>query len=186
MSKNWKNVERRVAAKAGSERTPLSGGNSKITRSDSLHERLFIETKYRKKHAVIALWDRTKILADKEGKIPVVALAERGRKGFWWLIHVDDLDRVSLELRTPPVCNALTTTANTESIVMVAGNSVGQSADPISPKPQVQILPGQPKPGETLPDRCRCVFFAGGVCMAPTGGLCNGEVLLCKEYLEKP
>jgi hypothetical protein len=49
MGKTWKAVERRVARFFGSERTPMSGGNSKHTRSDSLHPRLYIEVKSRKK-----------------------------------------------------------------------------------------------------------------------------------------
>ena len=87
----WKAVERRVAKYFGTERTPLSGGNGKQTRSDTLHERLFIETKARKKHTVISLWDETAEKAKKEGKIPVIALCEKGRPGFWVMTHSDDL-----------------------------------------------------------------------------------------------
>ncbi|HTT74243.1 MAG TPA: hypothetical protein VMG99_08925 [Thermoplasmata archaeon] len=42
----WKKVERRIAEFFGTERNPLSGGNSKHSRSDSLHLTLFIETKH--------------------------------------------------------------------------------------------------------------------------------------------
>ena len=95
MSKTWKNIERKIASFFGSERTPLSGGNSKITRSDSLHDLLFIETKYRKKHSAVTLWRETKELADKEGKIPVVCLSEKGRKGFWVCCHSGDLTAIA-------------------------------------------------------------------------------------------
>jgi hypothetical protein len=43
----WKRDERCVAAFLGSVRTPLSGGNSRHTRSDTLHPTLFLEVKTR-------------------------------------------------------------------------------------------------------------------------------------------
>lgn len=91
----WKAFERRVALFFGTVRNALSGGNSKITRSDSLHKELFIECKQRKKHAVISLWDKTKILAEKENKIPVVCLSEKNRSGFWILVHSGDVDKIN-------------------------------------------------------------------------------------------
>ena len=90
----WKAVERRVASYFNAERTPLSGGNSKITRSDTLHNELFIEVKMRKKHSAVTLWDETNALARKEDKTPVVALAEKGRPGFWILVHSEHLSRL--------------------------------------------------------------------------------------------
>ena len=88
----WKAIERRVAEFFGaSGRTPLSGGNSGHTRSDTLSEALFIEVKQRKRHAVVGLWDAVKDLAKKENKIPVVALAVKNRPGFWVMVHSSDL-----------------------------------------------------------------------------------------------
>ena len=78
-SKAWKEGERRVAAIFGVKRTPLSGGSSGHTRSDTLHPRLFIEIKHRKKQAVISLFRETKDLAKKEGKLPIVVLHETGQ-----------------------------------------------------------------------------------------------------------
>lgn len=92
--RTWKSVERKIAAYFGTERTPLSGGNGKQTRSDTLHEDLFIEAKYRKKHSAVTLWDETKKLAAKEGKTPVVCLCEKGRPGFWIVCHSDDLSKL--------------------------------------------------------------------------------------------
>lgn len=89
--KTWKAAERRVANYFNTERTPLSGGNGKQTRSDTLHETLFIECKHRQKHSAVTLWDETKKLAAKEDKTPVVCLVEKNRPGFWLLIHSDDL-----------------------------------------------------------------------------------------------
>ena len=95
MSKTWKNIERKIASFFGSERTPLSGGNSKITRSDSLHDLLFIETKYRVRHSAVTLWRDTKGKADVENKIPVVCLSEKGKQGFWVMCHSGDLTAIA-------------------------------------------------------------------------------------------
>ena len=96
-TKTWKSVEARIAKYFGSRRTPLSGGNSGHTRSDSLHKRLFIEDKYRVKHTAITLWDDTKSKASLENKTPVVCLSEKGRPGFWVLVHSDNLEEVAHE-----------------------------------------------------------------------------------------
>ena len=89
--KAWKQRERDVAHFFGGERTPLSGGNGKITRSDVIHDTLYIECKLRKKHTAVTLWDETKERARSEGKTPVVCLCEKNRPGYWILVHKDDL-----------------------------------------------------------------------------------------------
>ena len=94
----WKARERQVAEFFGTRRTPLSGGNGGQTRSDTLHGELFVEQKLRAKHSAITLWDETKKLAAKEGKIPVVTLAEKGRPGFWVLVHSSAFEGVAREL----------------------------------------------------------------------------------------
>jgi len=81
MGKNWKAFERGIAKSVGSERTPLSGGNSKQTLSDTLHQELFIECKHRKSLSVVSLFRATRELAKKEGKEPILALKENGRHG---------------------------------------------------------------------------------------------------------
>jgi len=48
----------------------------------------------RKKHSAVTLWDETNALARKEDKTPVVALAEKGRPGFWILVHSEHLSRL--------------------------------------------------------------------------------------------
>ena len=88
---NWKSRERQVARFFGTKRTPLSGGNSGHTRSDILHDVLFIEVKQRPKHSAVTLWDETATLAEVEEKIPAVALCEKYRKGCWLLVHSSDL-----------------------------------------------------------------------------------------------
>lgn len=91
----WKKLERRVAAAFGTTRTPFSGGTSGMTRSDTLSDTCFVETKRATKYkAVISLWDKTKELAIKERKVPVLALGAPHRKGFWLVVHVEDLNDV--------------------------------------------------------------------------------------------
>lgn len=96
----WKEMELKVAKFFKTERTPLSGGNSKITRSDTLHKKLFIEVKAREAFSVVTLWRETEKLAVKENKIPVVALVERGKHGFWVLIrsnNIKDLKEIEID-----------------------------------------------------------------------------------------
>ena len=81
MNKSWKAVERKVAKSLGTNRTPLSGGNSGHTRSDTLDEKLFVEVKHRKHFSVLSLYRATQLLARKENKIPVLCLKEKNQRG---------------------------------------------------------------------------------------------------------
>tara|TARA_B100001245_G_C22504628_1_gene255403 strand:- start:61 stop:357 length:297 start_codon:yes stop_codon:yes gene_type:complete len=89
--KAWKKRERDVASYFKGIRTPLSGGNGKVTRADVIHDTLFIECKLRAKHTVVSLWDYTAKLAKEENKTPVIALCEKNRPGFWVMVHSNDL-----------------------------------------------------------------------------------------------
>jgi hypothetical protein len=95
----WKRSESCVAALFGARRQVLSGPPRRddATRSDSNHDRLFIECKYRERHAVRSLHDATRALARREGKVPVVALYDKGRPGCLLLIHSDDLTALVAE-----------------------------------------------------------------------------------------
>ena len=93
--KTWKARERKVASYFNTNRTPLSGGSSRHTRSDSLHDKLFVECKLRKRHSVVSLLDETNEMAKQESKTPVIALCESGRPGFWVMVHSDDLEKVA-------------------------------------------------------------------------------------------
>jgi len=95
----WKQRERQAAALFGARRQVLSGsaGRDDRSRSDSTHERLFLETKLRASHAAVALYDDTKVLARKEGKVPVVILAQKGRPGVVLVIAPEDLQAVAYE-----------------------------------------------------------------------------------------
>ena len=92
--KAWKKRERDVAGYFNGIRTPLSGGNGKVTRADVIHDSLFIECKLRAKHTVVTLWDNTAKLAKLENKVPVIALCEKNRPGFWVMVHSSDLEKL--------------------------------------------------------------------------------------------
>ena len=97
----WKTGERKTARQFGAERQVGSGslGRADRSRSDSTHERLFIECKHAKRHAVITLWDNTNKHAKKEKKTPLVVLRVKGRPGSWYLIKDSDLERIADERR---------------------------------------------------------------------------------------
>ena len=96
-TKTWKSIEGKIAKFFGTRRTPLSGSNSGHTSSDTLHAVLYAEIKYRVKHSAVTLWDDTSKKAKEEKKVPVVVLAEKGRPGFWLLMHSSDLVDVAAE-----------------------------------------------------------------------------------------
>ncbi len=98
-SRTWKKAEARVAALIGARRQVLSGSSGRDDRSqsDSTHPRIFVEAKYRQRHAVRSLFDETKAKARKEGKTPVVALIDKGRPGCLICVHSDDLAHLVAE-----------------------------------------------------------------------------------------
>lgn len=88
--KTWKAAERRVAKLFGTQRNPLSGRNSKHTASDSLHPRLFIETKYSKRFALVNVYKKAKELARKEGKLPVLILVPKGSTEMYCMLPIEE------------------------------------------------------------------------------------------------
>ncbi len=84
--KPWKRAERMGAAAIGSTRTPLSGGSSRHTRSDSLHPTIYLEMKYRKTFGVVSQIRKEEVKAKKEGKIAVLGFQQRGLKTRYYLI----------------------------------------------------------------------------------------------------
>jgi hypothetical protein len=56
-----------------------------------------VVTKLRQSHAARVLHDQTRALARLEGKVPVLALADKGRPGFLVCIHSDDLEAVAVD-----------------------------------------------------------------------------------------
>jgi hypothetical protein len=96
----WKRRERDAARRFGAQRQVLSGssGRGGTTRSDSTHDRLFIETKLRASSAVRTLWEKTRELARRERKLPVLVLYAKGKPGGLIVVHESDLSAVVAEL----------------------------------------------------------------------------------------
>jgi len=101
----WKRFERRIARSLGVERTPLSGGASGHTRSDTLHPTLYIEAKCRKRHSIFTWWRQCIGNAKIENKTPLLALHEHGHPGAlavieWkYFVHLYEADLELQQLR---------------------------------------------------------------------------------------
>ena len=92
----WKSFERVVATYFGTRRVPLSGSNSGHgTNSDSLHPKLYIECKVSGKISLWQLFIDTEKKAKVEGKIPVVAIKQKGEKGYLLVMRPQDLDKIA-------------------------------------------------------------------------------------------
>ena len=91
--KAWKKLEQKVARMRNTERTPLSGGNSKITRSDTMDKTFFIECKLRKNPALWNLYEKTAELAEKEKKVPVLVIKKKGKHGELFVIHSKNIKK---------------------------------------------------------------------------------------------
>lgn len=78
-----------MAKAFNTQRTPLSGGASRHTRSDTLHKTKYIEIKSRKTWSVFTLWRDVKAKAKKEGKQPILVLHEVGKPVY---LRVEELD----------------------------------------------------------------------------------------------
>lgn len=103
---SWKQAERHAATVFGTVRTPLSGGNGGVTRSDTFHPRLFVEVKRRRRFPVVALFHEVADLARREGKIPVVVLAAHRRRNLFAVVPLDRDYLLALAgeiVATPPV-----------------------------------------------------------------------------------
>ena len=126
-SSTWKKAEERVASLFGARRQVLSGssGRNDRTSSDSTHPRLFIEAKYRERHATRSLFEETKALARKEGKTPLVALIDKARPRCLVCIHCDDLPTVVAEftLANPDVVAEAIARAQPAALAIEAPNS---------------------------------------------------------------
>lgn len=92
----WKSFERLVASFFGTYRVPLSGSNSGHgTNSDSLHPKLYVECKVRRKIALWHLFIDTENKAKHENKIPVVAVKQKGERGYLIVMRPDDLQKIA-------------------------------------------------------------------------------------------
>lgn len=101
MDKAWKAVERKVAAKLGGVRNPLSGiAGGAGTHGDYVgRPYLYVETKHGHRWRVVAgLFAETKRLAKSEGKYPVVVVHHTASRDYLAVIDLDFLAEL-LELR---------------------------------------------------------------------------------------
>lgn len=103
-SKQWKQNERDLAALFGTLRRPLSGGRSSHgeKRDDAEHDRLYLESKRSKRHAIFSLWRHCRTQARREvgqhKRRVVIGLFEHGQAEALLLVHQDDLLAVAVEL----------------------------------------------------------------------------------------
>lgn len=91
----WQEGERRIARLFGTARTPLSGINSGHTRSDTLHDELFIEVKHNKKPPGDNLWRLTSEFAEIEGKTPAIVFIKKAHRKPLILLRIEDLKKVA-------------------------------------------------------------------------------------------
>jgi len=89
--KPWKQFERRIARFFGAVRNSLSGRNSKVTSADCIHDHLYIEAKWRASSALFTLFEKVREEANKERKLPVIALHRKGRKYDLICCRAEDL-----------------------------------------------------------------------------------------------
>jgi hypothetical protein len=84
--------ESRAADLLGARRQVCSRPSRRddVTYSDSTYEQPFIESKLRRKHAVLTLHYNVRRQAAKEGKVPVLALHDKHQRRFLLVIHSDD------------------------------------------------------------------------------------------------
>ena len=95
-STTWKSFEREVATEFGTKRVPLSGSNSgHNTNSDSLHPELYIECKVRQNVWLHTLYNDTESKAKVEGKIPIVAIKQKGQKGYLLAFKPEYLEKIT-------------------------------------------------------------------------------------------
>ena len=88
----WKAFERVVSSFFGCTRTgPMQAKDA----SDIDHPIVHCQCKHSQRHTILTVWDAAKVVADKSGKIPVVAIKQKGRHGFWLMCHSDDFIEVA-------------------------------------------------------------------------------------------
>jgi len=92
----WKNLERKAAKTLGGERNPLSGSSSRHTSGDVIHDRFYVECKYRQHWTITTMFEDVRTKAKAEGKIPLLIIKEKSKHGE--LVVMDIRDFQSFEL----------------------------------------------------------------------------------------
>lgn len=93
----WKRFERKIADKLGTFRTPLSGGSSRHTRSDTLHSELYVEIKFTGKTqmAMKKIWlDDMMKFAKAENKFPMLVFGFAGDDKQWAVIPFEVIENM--------------------------------------------------------------------------------------------
>ena len=95
----WTRAESALARIFGARRRVLSGSanRSDLDGDDSTHERLYLESKLRTKHAAWTLYRSIVGKATKAMKVPVIGLREKHHRGVLLVLHSDDLHAVVIE-----------------------------------------------------------------------------------------
>lgn len=97
--KPWKVAERKAADMIGGIRQgPRTQAGSKMTTGDVIHPRVYVEVKYRASHAVCSLARGVREKANKERKIAVTVLQEKGAKTRLWCVDERDLYQFACEI----------------------------------------------------------------------------------------
>lgn len=82
--RSWKAFETRIAKLFNTKRTPLSSGASRHTRSDTLHDNLFIEIKKHDNPLLLQQYreefEDIQEMAREEGKVPILIHGEKYQK----------------------------------------------------------------------------------------------------------
>lgn len=94
----WKQGEARIAKMFNTFRTPLSGGSSRHTRSDTLHKELFIEVKHNKVIPGEGIMRVTEQLAKEEKKIPLCVFIKKGSSEPLLLCKIKDLKKIASQM----------------------------------------------------------------------------------------
>ena len=95
MSAIGRAFERVVAKAFGTTRAPVCNNT---THSDTFSDRFYVEVKTRKKLGLWALYEDTKQKAEAEHKIPVVAMKEKGKKGFLIITNPEYICQIAEQL----------------------------------------------------------------------------------------
>jgi hypothetical protein len=97
---NWKNAELRIAKMFGVFRNPNSSKWSRHnTSSDTLHQKLYIETKYSKNFPQQKLWLDTLSKSKAEDKIPIIVFVKRGNSSPIVVCELKKLKQIAAEIQ---------------------------------------------------------------------------------------
>jgi len=79
--KVWKKMERKVAKQLKGQRIPCSGISGGRLSGDVLHDKYYVECKYRKHWNVWSIFREVEKEAKKLNKVPLLVIKERDKKG---------------------------------------------------------------------------------------------------------